>query len=234
MASKGLFTSIAASAIFVGGIWSAVVSNAQAQWYVSANAGGTILMDSVKTGTLAGFSATGDLDFDPGFGVTGAAGYAWGGLRLEGEVSYRENDLNDWSVASYTFGGVTTPTASTFNLGGTFSALGFMANAWYDFDTGSKWVPFIGGGAGAAHMNYKITSVSIGGVGSVTNYNDSNTVLAYQAGAGIGYKVNANSTVTLSYRLFKTFSNPKFNDAGEGIEVEYMSHNIMAGAVMKF
>jgi len=62
--------------VLVGGVGLAAVPSAKAQWYVSANAGGTILSDADITDTAAIGSFTGDVGFDTGFGVSGAVGYA--------------------------------------------------------------------------------------------------------------------------------------------------------------
>ncbi|MDA1326572.1 MAG: outer membrane beta-barrel protein [Proteobacteria bacterium] len=109
------------------------------------------------------------------------------------------------------------------------STLGFMTNGWFDFNTGSKWVPFIGGGVGSANMDLDITSVG----GTARVFNQSDTVLAVQLGTGIGYRVNAKSTLSLSYRVFGTMA-PKFGNGTETIEYDYMNHSIMAGVAIKF
>jgi opacity protein-like surface antigen len=192
-----------AFAILVAGSLS-VVSTAQAQWYISGNVGAAMLSDADTIVTVPGVGlATGEVEFDTGFGITGAVGYSMGAIRLEGEVSYRENDVKGVS-------------------GVDVSSLGFMANAWYDFDTGSKWVPFVGGGIGVSQLNLDYTSAD-----------DSKTLFAYQLGAGLGYEVTPKVTVNLSYRLFGT-GDPKFTFPDGTVESEYMSHNIMAGVLVKF
>ena len=148
-----------------------------------------------------------------------------GGLRLEGEISYRENDLDQ--VNSVTGGGLVFPAAGA--LKGDTSALGYMVNGWYDFDTGTNWVPFVGGGIGGATISVDVKSVG----GAAIGYDESDTVFAYQAGAGIGYKVTPKVTVGLSYRLFGTLD-PEFNNGVNTVKAEYMSHNFMAGVLVKF
>ncbi len=229
--SSNRFIAVLAVAIIATGSSSLVVSTAQAQWYMSANAGGTILKDSDFTETFTGGSAAGDVDFHTGFGITEAVGYSWGAFRLEGEVSYRENDLGDFTVTSLSGpGGTLVGSTGLLSFSGDISALGFMANGWYDFDTGSRWVPFVGGGIGIAIVNLNVESV----LGVPVTYDESDTVFAYQGGAGLGYRVNSSSTISLSYRLFGTSSDPEFNDGVEKIKLEYMSHNIMAGILIKF
>ena len=59
------------------------------------------------------------------------------------------------------------------------------------------------------------------------------SVLAYQAGVGLGYRVNSVLTVGLQYRLFGT-SKAKFNDGVDRVEADYMSDNVMAGVMVRF
>ena len=216
--------------VLVGGVGLAAVPSAKAKWYVSANAGGTILSDADITDTAAIGSLTGEVDFDTGFGVSGAVGYAYGALRFEGEISYRKNDLGDLQVNSLTLGGTTISGAlGTFALDGDTTALGFMANGWYDFDTGTPWVPFVGAGVGVAEINIDIESLA----GIPIIYDESDTVLAYQAGVGLGYKVTPKTTISLSYRFFGT-ADPEFDDGFDKIDSEYTNHSVMIGVLARF
>ncbi len=224
------FLAITSVVVLVGGAGLAFVPSAKAQWYVSVNAGGTKLSDADITDTAAIGSVTGEEGFDPGFAGSGAVGYSWGALRLEGEISYRKNDLDDLQVDSITLGGTTfSGVLGTFALEGDTTALGFMANGWYDFDTGTRWVPFLGAGLGVARLNIDIKSVA----GISTIYDESDTVLAYQAGVGLGYNVTPKTTVSLSYRFFGT-ADPEFDDGFDKIDAEYMSHNVMVGLLYRF
>ena len=181
------------------------------------------------TDTFTGGSVTGDVEFDTGYGVSGALGHAWGPFRLEGEISYRKNDLDQIDVTSLTVAGVIFTALGSADLGGDVSSLGFMANGYYDYDTGGPWVPFVGAGIGGARLNVDVTSVA----GAVTIYDESDTVFAYQAGTGIGYKFTPTIMATLSYRFFGT-SDPTFDDGVDKIEAEYRSHNIWAGLIVRF
>ena len=67
-------------------------SQAQAKngWYVSGNVGSVTLQNSDVLDTVAAGSATGNADFDTGYGLSGSIGHAWGLFRVEGELSYRK------------------------------------------------------------------------------------------------------------------------------------------------
>ena len=78
-------------------------------------------------------------------------------------------------VDTLTVAGAVFTALATFDLGGEYQSLGFMANGWYDFDTGGKWVPFVGAGIGAARINLEIESIG----GTAVTYDECDTVFAY-------------------------------------------------------
>jgi opacity protein-like surface antigen len=213
-------------AVGVGGIF---VPNAQAQWYASGNVGATFLNDSDFTDTFTGGAVAGEIGADTGYGISGALGYSWGNFGLEGEVSYRKNDLDDVSVNTLSIAGLLFTGLGTFSLDGETTALGFMANGWYNFATPGPWVPFIGAGIGVANISLDLDN--IGGV--AVSYDESDTVFAYQVGAGVGYKVTPKTMVNLSYRYFATHD-PEFSDGVDNVETEYSTHNVMLGVTVRF
>mgnify|MGYP000173391166 CR=1 FL=1 len=117
MRTKSLFFAVGALAFITGAIIFSAPS-AHAQWYVSGNAGASFLQDASVTDTFAGGSGTGDVSFDTGYGLSGAIGHAWGPFRLEGELSYRKNDLDQIDVTSVTIAGLGTISGAlgTFSL----------------------------------------------------------------------------------------------------------------------
>jgi outer membrane autotransporter protein len=93
------------------------------------------------------------------------------------------------------------------------SILTVMANAYYDFDTDSGIRPYIMGGAGIADVD--------------TNQDtDSETVFAWQVGAGLGFEVADNTTLDLGYRYLKP------SEIEDSIDIE--SHNVMLGLRYQF
>ena len=77
--------------------------------------------------------------YDLGYSAGAMAGYSFGGPRVEFEYNYRNNGAN--TIA--TQGG-------TQAANGDLTANSYMVNVLYDFDTGSKWTPYIGLGLGMA------------------------------------------------------------------------------------
>ena len=117
---------------------------------------------------------------------------------------------------------------------GAFSMLAFMVNVDYDFDTGSQWVPYIGGGLGVATISLD-TETDTGR--SLTD--DSDTVFAYQVGAGIGYEFpleeGRSITVSLDWRYFGT-QTPTFTGAvtRTDFDVGISGHDIGIGLIYGF
>lgn len=197
----------------------ASLAHADEGWYVSGQAGASILTSSElddPTGILAALGT--EINFDVGYGLSGALGYHWGLFRVEGEITYAESDIDEVEVVGIGFSG-----------SGDVSSLGFMANAFKDFEIGDGWQFNIGGGIG-----YAIVSINDASVGGVPLADDDDWVFAYQLGTGIGYQMSPETTLSLDYRYFATVD-PEFNDVdGIPFEAEYDSHVIRIGVRFNF
>lgn len=153
-------------------------------------------------------------DFLPGPMISGAIGYKWRRLRFEGSVLYAEFLIDEQTGPGGTERERPPPPTLCFlcgtsGLNGDLSTLAFMANAYLDFDLGARTQLFIGGGIGAARVaaEYEFDGIVVGifPTGeSVTFIDDSETVFAYQARAGIGFGLTDNSELYLGYRYFAT------------------------------
>ena len=122
----------------------------------------------------------------------------------------------------------------THIVNGAFSMLAFMANVDYDFDTGSRWVPYVGGGLGLAIISLDAESAE-----GESFVDDRDTVFAYQVGAGIGYEFplpeGRSVTVSLDWRYFGTQA-PSFTGelTGNEFETEISGHDIGIGLMYGF
>lgn len=178
--------------------------------YVSVTGGAVFLSDSDLE--EEGGPLEIEVEFDTGFGFTGAAGWAWdtvalGTLRTEIEVGYRENDIDEISVNGLEIG-----------ASGDMTALSGMANVAFDLTTGTILHPYVMGGLGLANIDLDSD------IGSADD-----TVLAFQVGVGVGIPIANTVTLFGGYRFFGT----KDPDLG-GIEAEYNSHNVEAGVRVEF
>lgn len=181
------------------GLASLVSSAALAQveergrFYASFFGGSNFAFDQTSTATeiFAGpASQTVEVDFDGNFFggnfvVGGNLGYVlldrdWGRIRVEGEVTFRQNELGDFS----------------FNGGDQFfdgdvSAISGFGNVFYDTPVFGEGLPLskgfrvlVGGGAGIGRLNSSITYFAPTGAGFQIPTRDSS--FAWQA--GIGYE----------------------------------------------
>lgn len=194
--------------------------------YVELRAGSSFREDADNSG-----SVNGSTDFDPGTSLAGAIGYSFGrgddfGLRylddfrVEVEFLRQENDINDFGSVSAGNGPGDSDNQTALSA--------FMVNAYYDYDTGTAWTPYIGGGVGAAIVDFEASS----GGNSVVD--DTDTVFAYQARAGIGYEISPSTVLSVGYRFFAT-EDPEFDGTGGGrFDSEYLSHTVEAGLRVYF
>lgn len=192
--------------------------------YVSGNIGLSLLTDS-DTSIPGAFNS--EVSADPGFSIGGALGYDFGTFRFEGEIAYRNNDVDDANVVGF----------GTVTLTGDVQSVSFMANGYYDFHSGtSPFIPYLGLGIGFSNITSDITAPALTPFALV---DDSAIVFAYQFMAGIGYQINPNTVFTLDYRYFST-TDPEF-DPGPGfiaglpdVESEYQSHILNVGIRYSF
>lgn len=207
----------------------AVPSGAAAQsgdgagFYLGASGGLNFLSDSeIDTGL-----GTVDNEYDGGFVLSGQAGYdsgriwQYGSLRGELELSYRENEIDQ-----HVLGGNGLPGST-----GTASTTALMANLFHDFETGTPLTPYVGGGIGYAWNeldNYGVTGLDV--------LDDDDSGFAWQLGAGLGFAVSEQATVSLDYRYFSTSADVETTAAAGsvGSDVDLDSHTVMLGLRYRF
>ena len=169
-----------------------------------------------------GASFNEQVDFDPGIYVGGTGGYNFGFFRLEGELSYRHAEIN--SISNGTFR----------NPDGNLGALAVMGNAFFDLRNSTPVTPYWGGGVGFASLHLSDT-YGTDSLGRTLVYaGDTDTVFAYQAGAGLEIALNRQLSLDLGYRYFGT-STARFG-ANKDIttDLKLESHNGAVGLRVKF
>ena len=204
-----------ALAMLLAGIGTAAAQS----FYAGAYGGAGIAHDSDTTNSAApGVPIT--ISSNIGYAVGGFAGYDFGsGFRVEGELAYRRNSLDEQSALG-----------TTLQMQGDAATLALMANGVYEFQTGgSALMPYIGAGIGMARFSL----IDAGTVGSTPEDNDDN-VFAYQLIAGIGYELSPTLTLFADYRLFGT-ADPEFTDSsGDVIKTAYLGSTILVGISRTF
>jgi opacity protein-like surface antigen len=195
-------------------------------WYFSGF-GGANWADDTSFDTILGVSGVITNEYDTGFVVGGAFGYDFGqamgplGMRLEGEVSYRDNDVD-----THVLDGGDLPGSD-----GSTSALAGMANLLFDFNTGGPFSFYGGGGVGVANVEFDSHSAG------PTVLNDDDTVFAWQAIAGVGFEVAPGWVLDVQYRYFNASdvsltSTPVAGSVSSS--TDYESHAVVAGIRWSF
>ncbi len=194
------------------------VSNAATGMYLAPK----FLMTVQNTGTLdrsrnfGGFGMDSYSQFTLGGAL--AAGYDFWPqnmfpLRVEVEFALRGNSEVGWSGP----GG--------FYSDGTFNSTTLLANVYYDFHNSTNFTPYVGAGIGMA-FNYM--GIDVGYEDVSRSFDDWNTNLAWQVGAGVAYSFNENVAVDVAYRyldLGYTEVSTRYGSVG----IRPYNHEIMLG-----
>ncbi|MFN8694488.1 MAG: outer membrane protein [Holosporales bacterium] len=192
-------------------------------WYGSALVGYNIQQD-----TELSFDATTKVktDYKQGWIYGAALGREWGpvwflgAVRNEYEISIRESLVNTHKV------GGATLTGSEGNIVSTSG----MVNLYNDFETDTRWVPYIGFGAGFSEVKFK--NFRTQGLGTVLN--DDDLVFAYQGMAGATYALTNHISIAAEYRYFATEKPSLTSEANFTAPVEYTSHGLLARLNVRF
>ena len=169
--------------IVIAGTLFALATAADAQqssakpWYIAIGAGGAWYQDTSLSGATSGKVA-----FDTGWTLNAAIGRQLGSLesvRLELEGVHDRSDVGSFNGA---------------NASGTVYNYGLMFNFLYDIHTNSKWVPYLGAGAG--WLEASLDKV----VSGTTIVDDSDAVFAWQFKGGVAYELKPAMAITLGYR----------------------------------
>ena len=172
-------------------------------WYAGGNIGLAIASDA----DISEGSDTLTIEYNPGFAIGAAVGYAVSNWRIEGEIDWQKNDMDRVKMGG-----------ESASLDGDTSNLAFLVNGYYDFATNSAFTPFVGIGIGFAKIDVDVEGES-----------DDDTVFAGQGSVGVAYAINETISLDLKYRYLRT-ADPDFS----GTKGEFGSHNILFGARFSF
>ena len=168
------------------------------------------------------FGLDGDAELDDAYVVGGAVGYGLalgprgGRARLEANVSWRENDIDE--VEFDGIGGAGD---------GEVGALVGLVNAYYDLDFGLPLRPYLGGGIGGAR-------VSIDADGPL-EIDDKGWAFAWNLAAGLGYQLADGLELTGGYRYLRIEGTDFDVDGGGELDVgNYASHEVLLGLRYSF
>lgn len=175
-------------------------------YYVGLSGGASWAVDTDVTSS--GFPTV-----EAGFGSGGAAAAVFGfeshdGWRLEGELSWRQSELDTLDGAA---------------ADGTFEAWATMVNVFYRPNAGTVAGFYLGGGVGAARA--EAAGVVTAG-GALDGFD---LTPAWQLGAGVEYTMFRRTTVSFDYRYLVVNRIDLVDDGGNAIGVDLRSNNAMIG-----
>jgi opacity protein-like surface antigen len=173
--------------------------------YVSIDAGVNLVPDVDVTLRDPLVTVTGQFEFDPGvrFGVAG--GYRFTPIfAAELETGFIYNELKD-------------------NDDITLSHIPFLANAVFRFENSTPLIPFMGVGAGGIASFFDIDNDDFD-----EDESDGDVVFAWQAFAGLHYKINDHMSAGITYKYLGA-DGPEFDIQGTGVEFDTVhNHSILA------
>jgi len=151
----------------------------EGDWYAAVGAGVSFPSDNRSVATNGSFIS--DNEFDTGYVITGAAGKYFNNFRLEGEIFYGRSNLGH-----FVNNGV--PGEASGHVRG----MAYMANAYFDIQTNTKFTPYIGAGIGYADLEiHQVGVIDAQG-------------FAFQFKAGTAYQFTPSVDFIVGYRYFDT------------------------------
>jgi len=203
-----------ATGILAAGLVAGISSAALADgWYAGAETG----LNLAPTESFKTVNGKEKVSTNPGFGLVGDVGYAFGAVRVEGELGWRYNSAD--KVAGKDSKGDLQP-------GDLFT------NVLYDIHTGTAWTPYLGAGIGA--VDTFANKISHQGT---TLTDDNDIKFAYQGIVGVSYALNSNLSVNADYRYMRTLENSFKADPSFGsgdVKAPYQAHSVLVGFTYKF
>ena len=187
----------------------------------SKTTGGQAL-DPTRPTVHSPYNATATSEYDAGFKFAGVVGYELGGgLRVEGELFFARAKVDKVTYRGASSGGNPVPMPPVdVPTTGSAEQFGGFASAWYDFETGTDWVPYFGAGIGFIRVDQsdlkyddnrlaeaildrlvELNQLQIAPPVDVPGISRKDTTFAYHVGVGIGYRLNEKTTLQFGYRL---------------------------------
>lgn len=150
-----------------------------------------------------------DLEFDAGPFVNAFVGKDLGSVRLEGELAYRQNDMDN---------------ILGIPVAGEMTSVALMANIYYDFGAGTGITPYIGAGLGAAYVTFDSVDLLV---------DDNDTTFALQLMVGVSFPISPSVSIITDLRSFGAI--PEFtDDFGFPFEQEYFIYSLSLGLSVSF
>lgn len=164
------------------------------QWYVRGGAGATYQDEINATPKVRG---------ETGWTVDAAVGRQIDyNFRAEGQLIYSNDEQKVGD--------------------GRIKVLAGLANAYYDFDTGTKLRPFVGAGVGIGQVKLEGGAVD-----------DDDTGFAYQLQTGVTYPINDRLSAQIGYRYLGV-NNVEVGSGAQAVRGDYHDQAVTVGLTYKF
>jgi opacity protein-like surface antigen len=207
-----LLATLAGTMLFAG------ESRATGAWYVSGSAGGYFREDTTASTTIGngnGGAAAGTVarTFDPGFVLNLAGGYRWPiGLRSEVELGYAQYSTTSVTPMVPVFANVN---GVTFNhaTGSNLHRMMATANLFYDLPIGGRFVPYVGAGLGAIHVQAATISFTNSAGGTFTSRLGAGNDGVALAEVGVTIAITDGLSIVPAYRYIHEFGGVANNGA---------------------
>ena len=220
--------SVALLSIPGAGLFAQDMMMAGTGFYVAAGGGVTLITDTEDTeqkgitGSVDNDTkANWDLDF--GFGAGGAAGYDFGDFRTEAEFSFQS--------ANFRHGEKIDNDDDNKKADDNLTVMAIMANGFFDLDTGTPFVPFIGIGVGGVNLAVKLAEGD-----ADPTFEGSGWGFGYQANIGVAYEIIDAVALTLGYKFFGTLQTQVTDpdDEERYVKPTVMAHRAELGVRFRF
>ena len=187
------------------------IAQAQSNLYFSGHVGVTVQEDMNNN---RGAQGPMEVDTNTGINGGGALGMRIRDFRVEGEISYRDSDIES----------INSPTIKDSNPIGSSRAISFLGGVYYDIPYSALVRPYFGVAAGLAKVSLEMLPSN-----STTFVDDSDWEFAYKIGGGIAYTVTPQVEVIVDYHYFATLDPEYSNSLGQDFQSEFKTHNLNLG-----
>ena len=189
-----LFAAAAAAVTFAA--LPAAAQELYAQGNIGFSAAGTADVDA----SFDDFSASGDVDLENGWLASAALGSGFRGVRVEAEVIYSSNDVDEEGFDEVSV-----------------EHLGLLANVLYDIPMDGAFRPYVGAGVGIGN-----TTVDFG------DDDADDTGLAWQVRVGATFGTEESVTWDIGYR-YLNLADFEIDEEGASLEAEAAVHAVSVG-----
>ncbi len=191
--------------------------------YVSASVGTNYVPDTVfsRSGVKA------DTDYSWGYNGLLAFGYRYNNWRADVSVGYLHNNVDSVKVSG------AGANNTSHNANGYVQIVPYLLNGYYDINTTTNFVPYVGLGLGGAYVDLN-SRIRTSGV----NLKGTDNVFAYQGILGLAYQFTPNLRANLDYHYLATtsgtFKLSVSNNTSTNVSDNFQAHLINLGISYMF